>query len=58
MMQTGAGDAYCSGFLAGRIKGYSVKESLEIARRRSAYIIQRDGAGATILSGCGANFEF
>lgn len=41
---TGAGDSFWSGFYAGLIKGYAVKEALELGFAVSAYKLKYVGA--------------
>jgi ribokinase len=47
--RTGAGDAFASGFVAGRIVGKSIKESLELGLRESESVIQYFGAKNNLL---------
>jgi sugar/nucleoside kinase (ribokinase family) len=41
---TGAGDAFCAGYLCGQIQGKSPDESLELASRTSSLIVQSSGS--------------
>lgn len=41
---SGAGDAFCAGYLAGTIQGKSPKESLELGIRAASLIIQSSGS--------------
>lgn len=44
---TGAGDAYCGGFLAGLVQGKSVKECAAMGTVSASYVIEAFGALAT-----------
>jgi ribokinase len=47
--RTGAGDAFASGFVAGRIAGMSIKESMELGLRESESVIRYFGAKNNLL---------
>jgi ribokinase len=47
--RTGAGDAFASGFVAGRIVGKSIQECLELGLRESESVIQYFGAKNNLL---------
>jgi ribokinase len=46
---TGAGDAFASGFVAGQILGWSIKDSLDLAFKESAGVISEIGAKKGLL---------
>jgi len=47
--ETGAGDAFGSGFVAGLIKGMSLEDAFELAMRNGASVVQKIGAKAGLL---------
>jgi ribokinase len=48
--ETGAGDAFGSGFVAGLIKGMEVKEAFQLAMNNGASVVQHIGAKQGLLS--------
>ena len=47
--ETGAGDAFGSGFVAGLIKGMDLENAFELAMRNAASVVQKIGAKAGLL---------
>lgn len=47
--ETGAGDAFGSGFVAGQMLGYSLQKSLLLAAHNSSSVVQKIGAKAGLL---------
>jgi len=48
--ETGAGDAFCVGFVSGLLWGLDLEKSLTCAKRNSASVIQKMGAQSGLLS--------
>jgi sugar/nucleoside kinase (ribokinase family) len=47
--RTGAGDAYCSGFIAGLAQGWAIEDALTLASANSTSVVQTIGAKTGIL---------
>ncbi|RJQ38405.1 carbohydrate kinase family protein [Candidatus Microgenomates bacterium] len=50
IQKTGAGDAYTSGFISARIDGKDVKEAMKWGAINAAFVVQKIGAQAGLLS--------
>jgi ribokinase len=48
--ETGAGDAFCTGFISGQIMNKDVNESLDWAKKNAASVVQYLGAKAGLLA--------
>jgi sugar/nucleoside kinase (ribokinase family) len=49
--RTGAGDAFCSGFVAGLARGWSIEDTMTFASANSTSVVQSVGAKSGILRG-------
>jgi ribokinase len=49
--RTGAGDAFCSGFVAGLARGWSIEDCLTLGSANSTSVVQSIGAKSGILRG-------